>query len=56
MVLKQPEALKHVIWAFEKSIFQFFANFWVTKMKLLFEKARQCYKKFFDKVYFIERI
>ena len=29
-----------MFWAFEKSIFQFFANFWVTKLKPFFEKVR----------------
>ena len=33
MVLKLPWAQKRMLWAFEKSIFQFFANFWVTKLK-----------------------
>ena len=33
MVLEQPWAQKRIFWAFEKSIFQFYANFWVTKLK-----------------------
>ena len=42
------------VWTFEKSIFQFFANLWVTKMKLFSGKARQCCKTFLDKVYLVE--
>ena len=56
MVLKLPWALKRMFWAFQNGIFQFLANFWVTKMKLFSRKARQCCKDFFDKVYFIESI
>ena len=41
MVLKLPWAEKRMLWAFEKSIFQFFANFWVTKLKRLSGKMRQ---------------
>ena len=33
---------KRMFWAFEKGIFLFFANFWVTKLKLFSGKARQC--------------
>ena len=33
MVLKIPWAQKRIFWAFEKGIFQFHANFWVTKFK-----------------------
>ena len=33
MVLKLLWAQKWMLWLFEKSIFQFFANFWVTKLK-----------------------
>ena len=31
--MKLSWAQKRVLWSFEKSIFQFFANFWVTKLK-----------------------
>ena len=54
MVLKLPWAQKQMNWAFEKGIFQFFANFWVTKVKTFSGKARQCCKNFFHKVYFAE--
>ena len=54
MVLKLPGAQKRMFWSFEKDIFQFFANFWVAKVKPFFGKARQFCKKFFDKVYFVE--
>ena len=40
MVLKLRWVDKRVLWAFEKNIFQFFANFWVTKLKPKF-----CYRK-----------
>ena len=41
MVLKLPGAWKRMFWAFEESIFQFFANFWVTKLKPFSGKVRQ---------------
>ena len=41
MVLKLPWAQKRMSWAFEKNIFQFFANFWVTKLKPFSGKVRQ---------------
>ena len=41
MALEQPWAQKRIFWAFEKSIFQFFANFWVTKLKPFSGKVRQ---------------
>ena len=41
MVLKLPWAQKRKFWAFEKGIFQFFANFWVTKLKPFSGKVRQ---------------
>ena len=43
MVLKLPWAPKRMFWAFEKGIFQFFANFWVTKLKPFSGKVRQSY-------------
>ena len=41
MFLKLPWARKRMFWAFEKSLFQLFANFWVTKLKLFSGKGRQ---------------
>ena len=41
MVLKQPWAQKRKLWVFEKGIFQFFANFWVAKLKLFSGKVMQ---------------
>ena len=41
MVLKLPCAQKWMFWAFEKSIFQFFANFWMMKLKPLSRKVRR---------------
>ena len=41
MVLKLPWAEKRMFWAFEESIFQFFADFWVTKLKPFSRKERK---------------
>ena len=41
MVLKLPWAQKLMLWAFEKSIFQFFPNFWVAKLKPFSGKVTQ---------------
>ena len=41
MVSKLPWAQKGMLWAFEKSIFQFFASFWMTKLKPFSGKVRQ---------------
>ena len=41
MVLEKPWAQKRMLWAFEKGIFQFFTNFWVTKLKPFSGKVRQ---------------
>ena len=41
MVLKLSWAKKHIFWAFEKNIFQFFASFWETKLKPFSGKLRQ---------------
>ena len=41
MVLKLPWAQKRMFWAFENSIFQLFASFLVTKLKLFSGKGRQ---------------
>ena len=41
MVLKLPWAEERMFWAFEESIFQFFADFWVIKLKPFSRKERQ---------------
>ena len=41
MVLKIPGAQKRMLWEFENGIFQFFASFWVTKLKSFSEKVTQ---------------
>ena len=41
MVLKLPWAETRMYWAFEKSIFQFFVDFWVTKLKPFAGKVTQ---------------
>ena len=48
MVLEQPWAQKRIFWAFEKSIFQFFANFWVTKLKPFSGKVRQSFQNYLN--------
>ena len=40
-VLKLSWSKKRMFWAFEKSIFQYFLNLWVTKLKPFLEEARQ---------------
>ena len=37
-----------MFWAFEKSIFQFFANFWVTKLKPFSGKVRQSIQNYWN--------
>ena len=46
MVLKVPWAQKQLLRAFEKGIFQFFASFWVTKLKPS-SCHRKCLKEWF---------
>ena len=41
LVLKLPWSQKGIFWAFENGVFNFFAHFSVTKLKLFFWKARQ---------------
>ena len=48
MVLKIPWAQKRMFWAFEKGIFQFFANFWVTKLKPFSGKVRQSVQNYLN--------
>ena len=44
MVWKLPWAQEQMFWAFGKTIFQFFAKFWVAKLKPFSGKARQSAK------------
>ena len=37
-----------MLWAFEKSIFQFFASFWVTKLKPFSGKVRQSVQNYLN--------
>ena len=48
MVLKLLWAQKRMLWAFEKWIFQFFANFWVTKLKPFSGKVRQSIQNYWN--------
>ena len=48
MVLKLPWAQKRMLWVFEKSIFQFFANLWVTKLKPFSGKVRQSVQNYLN--------
>ena len=48
MVSKLPWAQKRMSWAFEKNIFQFFANFWVTKLKPFSGKVRQSIQNYWN--------
>ena len=41
IILKLPWPQKRMFWVFEKGVFKFFANFWVTKLKQFSGKARQ---------------
>ena len=50
MVLKLPCAQKRMFWAFEKGIFQIFASFWVTKLKLSSGKMRQSFQNYLNKM------
>ena len=50
MVLKLPWAQKRMFWAFEKGIFQNFASFWVTKLKLSSAKLRQSFQNYLNKM------
>ena len=37
-----------MLWTFENAIFQFFANFWIAKLKLFSGKARQSIQKYLN--------
>ena len=53
MVLKLPWAEKRMLWAFEKSIFQFFADFWVAKLKQFSGKVRQSVQNYLNQNFVI---
>ena len=48
MVLKLPWAQKRILWAFEKVIFQFFANLWVTKLKPFSRRVKQSVQNYLN--------
>ena len=48
MVLKLPWSQKRILRAFEKSIFQFFADFWVMKLKPVSGKVRQSIESYLN--------
>ena len=48
MVLKLPWSQKRILWAFEKSIFQFFADFWVMKLKPFSGKVRKSIESYLN--------
>ena len=48
MILEQALAQKPMFRAFQKAIFQFFASFWVTKLKLFSGKVRQSVPDYFN--------
>ena len=48
MVLKVPWDEKRMFWVYEKTIFLFLANFWVTKSKPFFRKVRQSVQNFLN--------
>ena len=48
MVLKLPSAQKRMFWAFEKNIFQYFENVWVTKLKPFSGKVRQSVQNYLN--------
>ena len=49
MSLKLPWAQKRMLQAFEKSISQFFADFWVTKLKPFSEKVEERIQSYLNK-------
>ena len=54
MVLKLPSAQKRIFWAFEKSNFQYFADFWVMKLKPFFGKVKQSIQSYLNQNLVIE--
>ena len=53
MVFEQPWAQKRMLLAFEKSIFQFFANFWMTKLKPFSGKVMQSVQNYLNQNFVI---
>ena len=53
MPVKLPWAGKRMFWRFEKSIFQFFANLWVTKLKPFSGKGGESVKIYLNQNLFI---
>ena len=54
MILKLPWAQKRMFSAFEKSIFQFLANFWVTKLKPFVGKVRKSVQDYLNQCLVME--
>ena len=54
MILKLPWAQKRMFSAFEKSIFQFLANFWVTKLKPFAGKVRKSVQDYLNQCLVME--
>ena len=48
MDLKLPWAQNRIFWAFEKSISQFFADFWVMKLKPFYGKVKQSIQSYLN--------
>ena len=48
MAFEEPWAQKWMFETFEKGIFQFFPNFWVTKLKPVSGKMRQSVQNYFN--------
>ena len=55
MVLKLPWPQKQMFWAFNKGIFQFYPNLWVTKLKPLSGKGRQSVENYLNEFFFQEK-
>ena len=51
MLFEQPWAQKRMFRAFEKAIFQFFASFWVTRLKLFSGKVEQSIQDYLDQTF-----
>ena len=50
MVLEESWAQKQMFLAFEKGIFQLFANVWVTKLKPFCERVRQSVQNYSNQI------
>ena len=55
MILKEPSAQKRMFSDFERSIFQFFASFIMTKLKLFSEKVKQSVQSYLNQNLVIPR-